>query len=136
MNKSFAFTLVELVIVLIIIGILASLALVQYNNVVEKARSAEAFSTLAVIVSAENRYLLENDSYTATIANLDAFDATPISANFTSFSIGSTDTSLGYAQAARKCPAAGCGSRKSYGICLKSGKQGTCSGDTCNPGCP
>ncbi|MDD5130223.1 MAG: prepilin-type N-terminal cleavage/methylation domain-containing protein, partial [Candidatus Omnitrophica bacterium] len=36
------FTLVELIIVVIIVGILASIGLTQYNKVVEKSRAAEA----------------------------------------------------------------------------------------------
>jgi prepilin-type N-terminal cleavage/methylation domain-containing protein len=41
-NLNKAFTLVELIIVVIIVGILASLGLTQYNLVVEKSRLAEA----------------------------------------------------------------------------------------------
>lgn len=135
MKKRLGFSLLELIIVIVIIGIIVSIALAQYNNVVEKARSAEAYFMLAQIVAAENRYYLENNnSYTATLTNLDIFQSNPASSNFT-FSIGSTDASSGYAEAARRCPA-GCGNRMSYGMCLKTGKQAPCGAGSCNPGCP
>lgn len=128
-----AFTLAELLIVVAIIGILAAIAMIRYGNVLESARQAEAYSVLAEIVSAENRYFLDgNNSYTTTITSLDCFTAAPGSDNFT-FSIPSTDASSGYAQAAR---ISSTGGRQSYGMCLKGGKRAGCAADTCNPGCP
>jgi len=44
-----AFTLVELLIVVIIIGILATLAVPQYNKMVEKTKWTEALNTLGAI---------------------------------------------------------------------------------------
>ena len=43
------FTLLELIVVIIIIGILATLGFVQYTNVIEKGRRAEAASILGSI---------------------------------------------------------------------------------------
>ncbi|MDI6606202.1 MAG: type IV pilin-like G/H family protein [Candidatus Omnitrophota bacterium] len=127
-----AFTLVELLIVVIIIGILASIGIVQYGTVIEKSRGAEAYSVLADIVAAEKAYFVENDVYTATFSNLHSFTTAPTSDNFT-YSIASTDSSRGYTQAARK-PNAG---KNSYGMCFASGKRAVCpNASVCNPGCP
>jgi prepilin-type N-terminal cleavage/methylation domain-containing protein len=57
------FTLVELIIVIIIVGILASIGLTQYNKVVEKSRAAEARMILGTLRSAEIAEYYENGSY-------------------------------------------------------------------------
>ena len=57
------FTIVELIIVVIIIGILASIGLTQYNKVVEKGRASEARMILGTLRSAEIAEYTENGSY-------------------------------------------------------------------------
>ena len=57
------FTLLELIIVIIIVGILATFGFTQYSNVVEKGRMAEAYNILGTIRVAELVYRLENASY-------------------------------------------------------------------------
>ena len=57
-----AFTLVELIIVIIIVGILASLGLTQYEKVVEKSRTAEAKVRIGVMRNLAYQYYLENGS--------------------------------------------------------------------------
>jgi len=57
------FTLVELIIVVIIVGILASIGLTQYNKVVEKSRAAEARMMLGTLRTAEIAEMNENGSY-------------------------------------------------------------------------
>lgn len=64
------FTLLELIVVIIIIGILATLGFTQYTKVVEKGRTAEARMILGQIRTAEEAYKLENGSYTDNLANL------------------------------------------------------------------
>ena len=58
------FTLIELIVVVLIIGILASVALPQYQKAVEKARAAEAWSTLGDIQRAIEIKLLEDGKTT------------------------------------------------------------------------
>lgn len=64
-----AFTLLELIIVVIIIGILASLALPQYAKVAERARSAEAKHILGMLRTAQIEYYTEYARY-GNISNL------------------------------------------------------------------
>ena len=54
------FTLIELLVVVLIIGILASVALPQYNKAVRKARLAEVATTFNAISKAIDTWLLEN----------------------------------------------------------------------------
>jgi len=67
------FTLLELIIVIIVIGILASVALPRYVRITEKARVAEACSMLGSIRSSQLRYYAQYQTYAATtgISNLD-----------------------------------------------------------------
>ena len=57
------FTLVELIIVVIIVGILASIGLTQYNKVVEKSRASECRMLLGTLRGAEVAEKNENGSY-------------------------------------------------------------------------
>ena len=54
------FTLIELLVVVLIIGILAAIALPQYNKAVEKARASEVISQLRTLSSQVDLYMLEN----------------------------------------------------------------------------
>lgn len=54
------FTLIELLVVVLIIGILAAVALPQYQKAVEKSRMAEALSMSASLRKAIDLYILTN----------------------------------------------------------------------------
>jgi len=68
--KIMGFTLIELMIVVVVIGILVSIAWPRYILVAEKSRTAEARNILGRIREAEMGYYLEYDSYTTSIALL------------------------------------------------------------------
>ena len=53
------FTLVELLIVVIVVGILAAFAIPQYINAVEKAKVGSAKNSLGLIAQAEKMYRAE-----------------------------------------------------------------------------
>ena len=61
-NKK-GFTLIELLVVVLIIGILAAIALPQYNKAVEKSRASEAVLQLKSLTDAANRFYLQNGTY-------------------------------------------------------------------------
>jgi len=72
MMKSRGFTLLELILVVIIVGILASLGMVSYTKVMERSRSAEAREALGMIRTAEEAYKMDNPTvgYSNVIADV------------------------------------------------------------------
>jgi prepilin-type N-terminal cleavage/methylation domain-containing protein len=95
------FTLLELIIVVIVIGILASIALPRFIRVAERARISEAKSILDALRGSQMRYLAQWNTYTGTPTLLD----TPVPpARFFTFSpvaAGSGATTAPIAQAGR-----------------------------------
>lgn len=69
-RKEKGFTLLELVVVIIVIGILATIGLTQYTKMAERGRGAEARSILGSLRSAEEFYRTENNAYTGTLNQL------------------------------------------------------------------
>ena len=57
------FTLIELLVVVLIIGILAAVALPQYQKAVEKSRAAQAISLVKSVYQAEQSYYLANNTW-------------------------------------------------------------------------
>jgi len=58
-----AFTLIELLIVIIIIGILATIAIPQYQKMVRRAKISGAIPKLKQIIDAEQVYYMEYGAY-------------------------------------------------------------------------
>lgn len=95
MKKSSGFTLLEIIIVIIIVGVLASLALPRFFSTVEYSRSTEAFASMtAVRQSIERCYLQKGGSYATCTAfgNLDVEDPAASPNNHFTYGIGSGAT--------------------------------------------
>ena len=65
------FTLIELLVVVLIIGILAAVALPQYQKAVIRSRATEALVGAGVLVQALDRHFMATGAYTEDMENLD-----------------------------------------------------------------
>lgn len=65
MNYGKGVTLIELLIVIVILGILVGVAVPTYRNYVMRAQRAEAKTTLLRIAAEQEKFYLQNGTYTA-----------------------------------------------------------------------
>jgi type IV pilus assembly protein PilA len=90
------FTLVELLVVIIIIGILAAIALPNFLNQATKAKQSEGKQNIALVNKTQNSYRAENSSFAASFDVLAigsvTGDATGTTSNFSYTITGGTDT--------------------------------------------
>lgn len=81
-TKDRGFTLMEILVVMIVLGVVATLAVPSYNMVVERMRAKEGADILPAVLAAQKRYELETGSSAnnlsqldITLPNLEYFDA-------------------------------------------------------------
>ena len=65
------FTLIEMLVVVLIIGILAAIALPQYRKAVERANAAEALPLLKAFCLSQQEYYVLHNTYARKFSDLD-----------------------------------------------------------------
>lgn len=60
-RRSTGYTIVELLVVIVVIGILASLTVIAFDNVQTRARDAKRVNDIAQLTKAMNSWVLKND---------------------------------------------------------------------------
>ncbi len=81
------FTLIELIVVIIIVGILAAIGLTQYSSIVEKSRLTEAKIRIGVMRQLAYEYYLNNGTLTGLAsADVNAYN-TCVSTDFYRYGI-------------------------------------------------
>src|SRR5678810_1118015 len=65
------FTLVELAVVIIIIGVLAAFGVPRFLDSVERSKAAEAFNYMSAVRAAQERYQVRKGTYSDDLTKLD-----------------------------------------------------------------
>jgi prepilin-type N-terminal cleavage/methylation domain-containing protein len=71
------FTLIEVLVAILIVGILSALAMPQYWKITERSRANEAVQLFDAVNGAEQRYYAKYNAYCLTSAGCPGFELTP-----------------------------------------------------------
>ena len=90
------FTLVELLVVVLIIGILAAVAVPQYQKAVWKSKTVQLLTTIKALATAQEVYHMENGTYATAFSELDiSLDNLPLVTSIGAPSTSSDDAVRG-----------------------------------------
>ncbi len=112
--KHKGFSLIELMIVVAVIAIIASIAIPSYERQVTKTRRTDGQSKLLEIMSKQERHYSLNNTYVANLSTLSDYDNNPVASDEGYYSIA----------------AAACGSGITSCVQLTATPQGAQAGDT------
>ena len=85
------FTLVELAIVIVIIGVLASFGVPRFRDAVERSKAGESLNYLSAVRAAQERYHAREGTYASDLSDLDVSIPAPKYFSVGTIAAGSTD---------------------------------------------
>ena len=91
MRSNKGFTLIELMIVVVIIGILAAIAVPKFSAVSKRAKEAEASPVLKQLYTLQERHQQKTGKYATRMSDLEGASVNFADAEFYNFSLGSSD---------------------------------------------
>jgi type IV pilus assembly protein PilE len=122
MNKSYrykniqaGFTLIELMIVVVVVAILASVAIPSYTGYVTDARRQGAVQEVLTIASRQEQHFLDNKAYASSLTQL-GYSAQPIGTNENGAIVTATDASAKYNFAISSTTASTSGTIRAYTV--------------------
>lgn len=138
MKKKGGFTLLEILVVLIILGLLVAVGIPYYTGVTEKAKAKEAIEVIAAIKEAEVRYNMETGGW-VTFTNNQSYTPSgtgclDVGWNTKYWNFSATNTGGTLNIIALKSVAPNAGSNITLGGITSTNTQGTWSGN--HPGTP
>jgi prepilin-type N-terminal cleavage/methylation domain-containing protein len=92
LSRRRGFTLVELAVVIIIIGVLAAFAVPRFLDSVERSKAAEAFNYMSAVRAAQERYQVRQGTYSDDVSKLDIQMPDPKYFAVGAFAAGGTDS--------------------------------------------
>jgi len=92
------FTLIEIAIVLVLVGILSTMAIYVYRMMINKARMTQAKTVLGHLTKTETSFFSDHDRYTDNVSLLD-FD--PVKYEYYEVSVVLLDNGMSYIGSAR-----------------------------------
>ncbi|MDT8451239.1 MAG: type IV pilin protein [Gammaproteobacteria bacterium] len=96
MKKHTGFTLIELMIVVAIIGIMSAIAYPSYTSYMKKSARADAKVGLAKLADKQERYYLQNNTYTTSFASTGLNTSSVSQEGYYNFTITSADPVSGF----------------------------------------
>ena len=96
MKKNSGFTLVELMVVVAIVGVISAIAYPSYTSYMKKSGRADAKVGLSKIVDKQERFYLQNNTYTDSFAATGLNTSTTSEEGYYTFSITSTNLVNGF----------------------------------------
>ena len=90
-SKQRGFTLVELAIVIVIIGVLASFGVPRFRDAVERSKAGESMNYLSAVRAAQERFHAREGTYADEMGDLDNSIPAPKNFSVGDIAAGSTD---------------------------------------------